>query len=257
MSGPVIAGRNLTAQFGSFRANDRVTIAVEPGERRAVIGPNGAGKTTLFNLLGGQMRPSSGTVELLGHDVTRARAYRRARLGLARTFQITNLLNELTTRQNVQLTLAAESATSRIFWRTMDSLHGLYRRAEDVLGQWGLEDVADTPVRQLGYGQQRILEIVLAMCRKPAVLLLDEPTAGLARTDAERLTSLVAALPRSIAVVLIEHDMAIAFALADRVTVLHQGRVLAEGTPEEISSDRRVLEAYLGQVLEGGHAGGA
>jgi branched-chain amino acid transport system ATP-binding protein len=257
MSGPVIAGRNLTAQFGSFRANDRVTIAVEPGERRAVIGPNGAGKTTLFNLLGGQMRPSSGTVELLGHDVTRARAYRRARLGLARTFQITNLLNELTTRQNVQLTLAAESATSRIFWRTMDSLHGLYRRAEDVLGQWGLEDVADTPVRQLGYGQQRVLEIVLAMCRKPAVLLLDEPTAGLARTDAERLTSLVAALPRSIAVVLIEHDMAIAFALADRVTVLHEGRVLAEGTLEEISSDRRVLEAYLGQVLEGGHAGGA
>ena len=257
MSAPAIAGRDLTAQFGSFRANDRVTIAVEPGERRAVIGPNGAGKTTLFNLLGGQMRPSSGTIELLGHDVTRAPASRRARLGLARTFQITNLLNELTTRQNVQLTLAAESATSRIFWRTMDSLHGLYRRAEDVLGQWGLEDVADTPVRQLGYGQQRVLEIVLAMCRKPAVLLLDEPTAGLARTDAERLTSLVAALPRSIAVVLIEHDMAIAFALADRVTVLHEGRVLAEGTLEEISSDRRVLEAYLGQVLEGGHAGGA
>jgi branched-chain amino acid transport system ATP-binding protein len=256
MSGYAIAGRDLIAQFGSFRANDRVTLAVAPGERRAVIGPNGAGKTTLFNLLAGQMRPTSGSVELLGRDVTRAPAHRRARLGLARTFQITNLLTELTTRQNVQLTLAASSAASRIFWRTLDSLAALYRRAEDVLAEWDLGDLADIPVRHLAYGQQRVLEIVLAMSRKPAVLLLDEPTAGLARADAERLTSLVAALPRSIAVVLIEHDMSIAFALADRVSVLHQGRVLAEGTPEEISSDRRVLEAYLGQALEGGRAGG-
>jgi branched-chain amino acid transport system ATP-binding protein len=257
MSGYAIAGWGLTAQFGSFKANDQISIAVPRGERRAVIGPNGAGKTTLFNLLGGQTRPTSGTVELLGHDVTRAPAYRRARLGLARTFQITNLLDELTTCQNLQLTLAAQSSASRVFWRTLDSLAPLHRQVLEVLAEWGLEELADVPVRQLAYGQQRVLEIALAMCRKPAVLLLDEPTAGLARADAERLTALVAALPRSIAVVLIEHDMAIAFALADTVSVLHQGRMLAEGTPEEISSDRRVLEAYLGEAPEDTHAGGA
>ncbi|MDP4502306.1 ABC transporter ATP-binding protein [Nonomuraea turcica] len=240
-----IAGHGVTVRYGAFRANDEVTLAVPAGERRALIGPNGAGKTTLFGVLAGQIRPVGGRVELLGREVTRRPAHRRARMGLARTFQITNLFGELTVAQNVQLTLAAEARAHRVFWRGLDMLR---ERAVDVLTGWELEHTADWPVRQLAYGQQRVLEIVLAMCREPRVLLLDEPTAGLAPADAERLTALVAALPRSITIVMIEHDMAVAFGLADRVSVLQQGRLLAEGTPDEISADQRVIEAYLGEV---------
>ncbi|WP_327583858.1 ABC transporter ATP-binding protein [Nonomuraea sp. NBC_00507] len=240
-----IAGHGVTVRYGAFHANDEVTLAVPAGERRALIGPNGAGKTTLFGVLAGQIRPVGGRVELLGREVTRRPAHRRARMGLARTFQITNLFGELTVAQNVQLTLAAEARAHRVFWRGLDMLRA---HAVDVLAGWDLEHTADWPVRQLAYGQQRVLEIVLAMCREPRVLLLDEPTAGLAPADAERLTSLVAALPRSITIVMIEHDMAVAFGLADRVSVLQQGRLLAEGTPDEISADQRVIEAYLGEV---------
>ncbi|WTW93940.1 ABC transporter ATP-binding protein [Streptomycetaceae bacterium NBC_01309] len=245
-----IAGENLTMRFGAFCANDDVTLKVPAGERRALIGPNGAGKSTLFNLLAGQLRPTEGTVSLLGRDVTRLPAHRRARLGLARTFQLTDLLDELSVRQNVELTLAAQTGAHRVFWRPLGSVGRLAAQAMEVLEEWDLAGVADRAVRELAYGQQRVLEIALAMSREPQVLLLDEPTAGLSPADAHRLTSLVAALPRTITVVMIEHDMEVAFTLSDRVSVLQQGRVIAEGTPDEVSTDNRVLEAYLGEAAD-------
>ncbi|NUU23869.1 MAG: ABC transporter ATP-binding protein [Streptomycetaceae bacterium] len=250
MTDHAIAGAHLTMRFGAFRANDDVTLAVPAGERRALIGPNGAGKSTLFNLLAGQLRPTEGTVTLLGRDVTRLPAHRRARLGLARTFQLTDLLDELSVRQNVELTLAAQSRARWSFWRPLGSVGTLAARAEEVLATWDLGTVADRPVRELAYGQQRVLEIALAMARDPKVLLLDEPTAGLSPADAHRLTGLVAALPRTITVVMIEHDMDVAFTLSDRVSVLAQGSVIAEGTPDEVSTDNRVLEAYLGEAAD-------
>lgn len=245
-----ISGANLTMRFGAFRANDNVTLNVPTGERRALIGPNGAGKSTLFNLLAGQLTPTEGTVTLLGRDVTRLPAHRRARLGLSRTFQLTDLLDELSVRQNVELTLAAQSRAHRVFWRPLGSVDGLAERAMAVLERWDLAAHADRPVRELAYGQQRVLEIALAMSREPQVLLLDEPTAGLSPADARRLTGLVAELPRTITVVMIEHDMEVAFALSDRVSVLQQGRIIAEGTPDEVSTDNRVLEAYLGEATD-------
>ncbi|WP_406280359.1 ABC transporter ATP-binding protein [Embleya sp. NBC_00896] len=250
MSDHAIAASHLTVQFGAFKANDDVTLAVPVGERRALIGPNGAGKSTLFNLLAGQLRPTGGKVSLLGHDVTRMPAHRRARLGLARTFQLTDLLDELSVRQNVELTLAAQSRAQRVFWRPLASVDRLGERALEVLAEWDLDKMADRPVRELAYGQQRVLEIALAMCRSPKVLLLDEPTAGLSPADAGRLTALVAALPRSITIVMIEHDMEIAFSLSDRVSVLQQGRIIADGTPDEVSTNQRVLEAYLGEAAD-------
>ncbi|WP_331772239.1 ABC transporter ATP-binding protein (plasmid) [Embleya sp. NBC_00888] len=250
MSDYAIAGANLTMRFGAFRANDDVTLAVPAGERHALIGPNGAGKSTLFNLLAGQLRPTEGRVTLLGRDVTRLPAHRRARLGLARTFQLTDLLDELTVRQNVELTLAAQSGAHRVFWRPLGSVGSLAARATAVLEQWDLAASADRPVRELAYGQQRVLEIALAMSREPKVLLLDEPTAGLSPADAHRLTALVAALPRTITVVMIEHDMEVAFTLSDRVSVLQQGRVIAAGTSDQVATDNRVLEAYLGEAAD-------
>lgn len=246
MTEPAVEARNLVAQFGNFRANDDVSLVVPQGERHALIGPNGAGKSTLFNLLAGQLRPTAGTVHLFGKDVTKMPAHRRARSGLARTFQITNLLNDLTVRQNVQLTLAAETGDRRVFWWPLDQAKGLRDRADEVLDSWELLDFADWPVASLAYGQQRVLEIVLAMCRDPKVLLLDEPTAGLAPTDATRLTNLVGSLPRSVTIVFIEHDMEVAFSIADTVTVLQQGKILAGGPPEQIAANDEVLEAYLG-----------
>lgn len=248
MSGTAIAGRGITVRFGALRANDDVTVDVPVGERRALIGPNGAGKTTLFNVLAGQRRPTNGSVELLGRGVTRMPAYRRARMGLARTFQLTNLLSDLTVRQNVQITLAAKGSARMVFWRPLGAVAGLAERADAVLAEWDLLPVADLPVRELSHGQQRVMEIVLAVSQEPRVLLLDEPTAGLAAVDAERLTRLVASLPRRITTVLIEHDMDVAFGLADRITVLHQGRVLADGSPAAVADDERVLEAYLGEA---------
>ncbi len=246
MSDMALVARGVEARFGSFVANQDVCLEVPVGERRVLIGPNGAGKSTLFNVLAGQLRPSRGTVELLGHDVTRMPAFRRARRGLARTFQLNNLFNELTVRQNVEITLASRAASRAVFWRDLGSVRGIRAGSDALLDAWEFSDLADLPVTELSYGQQRVMEIVLAMSTQPRVLLLDEPTAGLAAADAARLTRLVAELPRGITIVMIEHDMDVVFALADQVTVLHQGKVLADDTPERVAVDSSVLQVYLG-----------
>jgi branched-chain amino acid transport system ATP-binding protein len=242
-----IATHGIETRFGSFVANDDVTLRIPIGERRVLIGPNGAGKSTLFNVLAGQLRPAKGTVELFSCDVTRMSSYRRARMGMSRTFQLNNLFDGLTVRENVEITLASQSRSRTTFWRSLGSVDGIRRRSEELLEAWDFGELADLAVSELSYGQQRVMEIVLAMGTEPRVLLLDEPTAGLAPADAARLTRLVSELPRDITIVMIEHDMDVAFSLADRVTVLHQGRVLAEDVPERVAVDEDVLRIYLGE----------
>ena len=250
MSDVAIAARGIQVRFGPFVANDDVHLEVPVGQRRVLIGPNGAGKSTLFNALAGQLRPSKGSVELMGRDVTKVPAYRRARMGLGRTFQINNLFDGLTVRQNVEITLASQSSSRKVFWRDLGSIPGIRAKSEKLLDAWEFSAIADLPVADLAYGQQRVMEIVLAMSTEPHVLLLDEPTAGLAPVDAARLTRLVAQLPRDITIIMIEHDMDVAFALADRVTVLHQGKVLADDVPEKIAVDESVLQVYLGDSTD-------
>ena len=247
MSAPAIELRDLSVAFGGVRAVDDVSVAVPEGERRAVIGPNGAGKSTLFALVAGQLRPTSGRLALLGTDVTRLPSHRRARLGLGRTFQITNLLSALTVLQNVELALGARDRTRWVFWQGLSRMAHVRERAEELLRTWRLWDLRDRRTGELAYGQQRVLEIVMALSGDPRVLLLDEPTAGLSPSDAELMVDVTAELPRSITLLVIEHDMEVAFALADQVTVLAQGRVLASGPPEAVGRDQRVIEAYLGE----------
>jgi branched-chain amino acid transport system ATP-binding protein len=246
---PVLSVEGVTKDFGPVRAVDDLTLAVAAGERRAVIGPNGAGKTTLFNLIGGQLAPTRGRVRLLGEDVTGWPVHARARAGLARTFQATNLLPELSVRENVLLAVAAHlPAARRSPWRPLGRVAEVADGSEALLADWGLADVADEPVAALAHGQQRVLEVVLALAAEPRILLLDEPTAGLTSAEAQRMVGIVAALPADLTLLIIEHDMDVAFALADTVHVLADGRMLATGSPEEVRRDPDVVAVYLGAV---------
>ncbi len=248
MSKPAIEVVDLHVHFRGVAALGGVSLSVAQGERRALIGPNGAGKTTLFNVLDGHIAPSSGRIELFGREVKRQSTHARSRSGLSRTYQITNLLNELTVRENVLLAVAAAKRSNRAtFWRPLDGLPGVAERTEELLRQWELWSVRERPVSQLAYGQQRVLEIVLALSSDPEILLLDEPTAGLSQREAEMLTDVAAALPASLALLVIEHDMDVAFRLGEIVTVLATGKVLAEGPPEQIRSSPLVIETYLGE----------
>jgi branched-chain amino acid transport system ATP-binding protein len=249
MTEPAIMVEDLSIHFGGLRAVDKVTLSIAEGERRAIIGPNGAGKTTLFNLISGQLRPTRGRVVFRGHDVTRKPVYARARLGISRTFQITDLLDDLSVEENLRIAaLAAAGALRRSFWKPLSRYEAIAERADALLRQWELDSVRHRRVIELGYGQQRVLEVVMAMAGEPSLLLLDEPTAGLSRTEASLMTEIAAQLPRSLTLLVIEHDMEVAFALGDIVTVLDNGRVLASGSPADVRADEAVLNAYLGAV---------
>lgn len=236
----------VTKAFGSFVANHQVSLSVPDGERRVIIGPNGAGKSTLINMLGGQLRPTSGDVYLRGQKINRLAPTARARRGIARTYQITNLFAGMSVLDNVQVTLAAASSARWVFWKPLSQTRDLQARALRYLETWGLSTFADHDVASLSYGQQRLLEIVLSLCNSPNVLLLDEPTAGLAESDAKAVTELISELPRAITILMIEHDMEVAFRLADRVTVMCDGAILSEGDPDKVASDQAVQDAYLG-----------
>lgn len=237
---------DISRNFEGVQALAHVSFEVASGERRLIIGPNGAGKTTLFNILSGSYPASSGRVALFGRDVTHLPAHERARLGLSRTFQITNLFNQLTVLENVMLALHANNRTTVPLLHRMHADSRLFDQAHALLEQWGLAGLAKRPAREISYGQQRQLDILLAMAVRPKVLLLDEPTAGLSAAEVPRVTAIMRSLPRDITVLMIEHDMDVAFDLADRITVLHQGRLLAEGNVETIRSDPQVTEIYLG-----------
>jgi branched-chain amino acid transport system ATP-binding protein len=232
--------------FGGLRAVDGVELAVRPGERRALIGPNGAGKTTLFNLIAGALPVSSGTITLFGTDVTGKAQHRRAALGLARTFQITNLFPALTVRQNALLAAQALTRAKFSMLRPLERFTDLETRAGEALAAVGLADRAGATVRHLSHGEQRQLEIALALAGRPKLLLLDEPAAGLSQAEAHLMTDLLHRLDPAITLLIIEHDMDIALEVAQQVTVLHYGRVIADGPRETVKMDPTVREIYLG-----------
>jgi branched-chain amino acid transport system ATP-binding protein len=237
---------DISRSFEGVQALAHVSFVVTPGERRLIIGPNGAGKTTLFNILAGSYAASSGRVALFDHDITRLPAYARARLGLSRTFQITNLFYRLTVAENILLALQAGKGALSPPLRLLQHDRALLTRADALLEQWGLSEFAKHAAQDLSYGQQRQLDILLAMAVEPRVLLLDEPTAGLSAAEVPRVKAILRRLPRDTTVLMIEHDMDVAFELADRISVLHQGRLLAEGNVEAIRNNPQVIEIYLG-----------
>jgi branched-chain amino acid transport system ATP-binding protein len=238
---------NLTKSFGGVLALDRVSLELEQGERRALIGPNGAGKTTLFHLISGVLEPSSGRIYLFGKEATRMPPHRRAALGLARTFQITNLFPNLTLKRNLLLAALGLNPTKFSLLRPLSTYKHFLGKAEQLLQEWGLWEERETLVRNLSYGAQRQVEILLALVQEPKLLLLDEPTGGLSPAETTAMSTLIRNLPADITVLLIEHDMDVAFDLVDKVTVLHLGRVLADGPREEVRADERVQEIYLGK----------
>ncbi len=232
--------------FGGLRAVDGVELAVRPGERRALIGPNGAGKTTLFNLIAGALPVTLGRIELFGREVTRMPAHRRAGLGLTRTFQISNLFPTLTVAENCLLAVQALSPVKLAMHRPLSGYRGLHARVDETLAAVGLAERGGTVVRNLSHGEQRQLEIALALAARPRVLLLDEPTAGLSPAESAAMARLLGRLDPAITVLIIEHDMDIALEVARHVTVLHYGRVIADGTREAVRADPTVREIYLG-----------
>jgi branched-chain amino acid transport system ATP-binding protein len=248
MSPPAIAIDGLTRRFGGLCAIDGVTLRVEAGERRALIGPNGAGKTTLFHCITGTLPASSGTISLFGRDVTGLKENARTRLGMGRTFQISNLFDDLSVRENLALALLGKSRRKWSMHVPVDGLLGLGSRIVERLASAALGDRADVPVHTLSHGERRRLELALALGSEPQVLLLDEPCAGLSPGERQDFSRLIAALPRDVTMVLIEHDMDIALGLADRVTVLHNGAVIFEGSPEEVQRNPQVREVYFGKL---------
>jgi branched-chain amino acid transport system ATP-binding protein len=237
--------------FGSVTVTDGVDFVLHPGERCAVIGPNGAGKTTFINLLTGRLRPSAGQVLLDGADVSHCGEARRARRGLARTFQITALFPALTVAENVFLAVAeAEGMAARLL-RPALGHHRLLARVGQVLDQVGLADDADTQVQQLAYGRQRLLEVGLALAQDPRILILDEPTAGVPLAEVDRILALIEALPPEIAVLLVDHDMDLVFRFARRIVVMAEGRIIADGAPAAIAADAEVRRIYLGEGARG------
>jgi branched-chain amino acid transport system ATP-binding protein len=243
---PALELRNLRKHFGGLPATNDVSLAVEPGERRLIIGPNGAGKTTLFNLVTGDLRADGGSIRLFGEEVQRLPVHRRAHRGMARTYQIITLFPKDTVAHNVVLSLLGLSPAR---WNPVAPLarrQALYRQAEDVLGRVGLAPLAGRALSELSYGEKRRVEIAMALAQNPKLLLLDEPLAGLSREERIAMQALLAAIPREITIVMIEHDMDTALSFAERITLLHYGQVLVEGTRAEVVAHPRTREVYLG-----------
>ncbi len=238
----------VTRDFGGLRAVDEVTLTVAPGERRAIIGPNGAGKTTLFKLISGEDRLTKGRIELLGRDITHMPCHRVTRLGLGRTYQITQVFPALSVEENVILAAQGVRHGKFAMLRPLRSRRELIATAREAISRAGLDPVARARAAELGHGEQRQLELALALAADPRILLLDEPGAGLASAERARMRELVRDLPRETTILLIEHDMELALGLADRVTCMHDGRVVAEGSPDQIKNDRSVQDIYLGRT---------
>jgi branched-chain amino acid transport system ATP-binding protein len=246
----ILSVQNVTRRFGSLVAVDNVSMTVEPGELRAVIGPNGAGKTTFFNLISGFLRPTSGRIVFDGEDITDLLPARRVWRGIARTFQITEVFPELTVRENLRIAVEVAAGYRLRPWISRTRSAEVDARVDELVGLGGLGAVRDRLVGELSHGDQRANEIMMALALKPRLLLLDEPTAGMGDQETYEITQLIRRLHRDqrLTIVLIEHDMRVIFHLADRIMVLAEGAVLAEGTPAEIGADEAVQAAYLGQA---------
>src|ERR1700744_169355 len=247
MAEPLLRVDNLVRRFGGITATDNLSLEVAKGELHAIIGPNGAGKTTLISQLTGQLPPNSGTIHFGGRDVTRLPAWRRSRVGLARSFQITSLLSDFTAADNVALAAQAHDSHSFRFWGNARKERHLRQAAQAPRDRVGLGHRAGVLVSRLSHGEQRELELAVALATSPRLLLLDEPMAGLGATESARMVKLLADLRKEGTIVLVEHDMNAVFALADRITVLVYGRVIASDVPAGIRSNEEVKRAYLGE----------
>ena len=244
----LLVAEHLRKQFGGVIATDDVGLTVDAGEIHAVIGPNGAGKTTLIAQLAGELPPDAGRISFGGTDVTRRPVHERSQLGLARSFQITSIFRDFTVLDNAALAVQAHRGSSFHFWRDARRDPQLRAPAREALAAVGLDGRADSVAGELAHGEQRQLEIAMALATRPKLLLLDEPMAGMGREDGERMVGLLRGLKAGHGVLLVEHDMDAVFALADRITVLVYGRVIASGSPHAIRNDPRVIEAYLGDT---------
>ena len=248
MSAVVLATHGLQKRFGGIAATQNVSLSLARGERRALIGPNGAGKTTLVNLLTGMLAPSSGTIELDGDDITPLPPHQRARRGLVRTFQITQLFDTLTPLETIALVIAERDRVGARLWRPLVANSGDTDEAAQLLATLHLGDALRLRAAILPYGKRRLLEIAIALAAKPRVLLLDEPLAGVPASESREILDTLGALPRDVTVLLIEHDMDVVFRFASRISVLVNGALMVEGAPEEIACDPHVRAVYLGEA---------
>lgn len=237
---------NLCKAFGGLHVTTAVNLDIAPGERRLIIGPNGAGKTTLFNQISGDLRPNSGRIKLFGTDVTRLAPYKRAHVGLSRTYQIITLFTGDTLEHNVTLGLLGLRPSRWQMWRPLVSYGDLATEARRTLDAVGLLHLAGHPVCEIAYGEKRRVELAMALAQKPRVLLLDEPLAGLSNTERSQVKTLIASIPRETTVIMIEHDMDTALDLAETVTLLNYGRVIVDGDRDTVIADERTREVYLG-----------
>jgi len=247
---PVLETVGLVKRFGGITAASDVSLQIEKGARHALIGPNGAGKTTVVNLLTGMLRPSEGRILLDGQDITNAEPHMRVRRGIARTFQINQLFAELTPIEAIGLAVSERMGTGRQWWRLVGQRSEV---VEDIIGiveQFRLADVMYDRTAILPYGKQRLLEIALAIACRPRVLLLDEPAAGVPEAERHEILTTVASLPKDVTVLLIEHDMDLVFSFADRISVLVNGALFADGTPDAVARDARVKAVYLGETFD-------
>lgn len=251
MSDNALSARGVNKSFGSLIVAADVEINLPAGVRYALIGPNGAGKTTLINLMTGMLRPDAGRIFLGADDITALPPEQRVRRGLVRTFQINSLFPHLTALESVTLAICERRGAARTWWRPLTAYRDEVEEAHAILSRLALAAVCDRLTRELPYGQQRLLEIALALAAKPKVLLLDEPAAGVPRDESKELFAAIAGLSRDITVLFIEHDMDLVFRFASRVIVMVGGRVLLEGTPAEIAADPRVRAVYLGKTHQG------
>lgn len=252
-SDAVLSAQGLVMRFGGIAATNNVSLNLRRGARHALIGPNGAGKTTLVNLLTGVLQPTEGRILLDGEDITRLAPHQRVKRGMVRTFQINQLFDSLTPLETLALTVSQQAGFGANWWQALGRNRRVAERCEQLLEQFHLTGVMDQPTRMLAYGKRRLLEIAVALACEPRVLLLDEPVAGVPAGEREELLQTVAALPADVSVLLIEHDMDLVFSFATTMTVLVNGTLLTEGTPEEIAADPQVKAVYLGHGEEVAH----
>jgi len=241
--------RGLSKNFGGLIVSENINFDLQPGDRKALIGPNGAGKSTFANLVTGILTPSSGTIRFDGQSIEGLGEAQRVKLGIAKTFQVTTLFVKMTVRENLRLPVLERMGVGLRMFRRADGNAGVEAEVDALLAQFDLTELADLPVSDLAYGQQRLVELALTLALKPRVLILDEPAAGVPSSETHLITDAIANLPENLAVLIIEHDMDLVFKVAQSIVVLVQGRILTEGTPSQIAANAQVRELYLG----GGH----
>lgn len=244
----ILEAVGISKHFGGLTANDNVSFAVEEGKITSIIGPNGAGKTTLFNLLSGLYKPDAGQVLFEGRDISGWPIHKIVKLGVVRSFQVLNIFNEISPVDNIRLAVQSRKNRGLNFFRSAKGFEDINQETDAVLEEIGLSAVKDLPTKNLSYGDKRVLEIGIAMASQPKLLLMDEPTSGLPTSETERIKAFIKKISNQLTVVVIEHDMDIVLTISDSIIVLHQGRVIAQGAPEEIKANDEVQEAYLGGI---------